>query len=124
MIDMKYGRKDATTPQCCVDEGNLPAGNAPFPDADTPQVCRGVHSCEKRGRSRTARLSRDVCMVVTMAGFFLLFRTTRELCVAAVAGASYSVAGRRLRGGGMLLKTCPASFVSLLGEGAPCGVLG
>ena len=41
VIDMKYGRKDATTPQCCVDEGNLPAGNAPFPDADTPQVCRG-----------------------------------------------------------------------------------
>lgn len=41
VIDMKYGRKDATTPQCCVDEGNLPAGNAPFPNADTPQVCRG-----------------------------------------------------------------------------------
>lgn len=38
VIDMKYGRKDAMTPQCCVDEGNLPAGNAPFPDADTPQV--------------------------------------------------------------------------------------
>lgn len=38
VIDMKYGRKDATTPQCCVDEGNLPAGNAPFPDADTPQA--------------------------------------------------------------------------------------
>ena len=37
MIDMIYGRKDATTPECCVDEGNLPAGNAPFPDADTPQ---------------------------------------------------------------------------------------
>lgn len=42
MIDMKYGRKDATTPQCCVDEGNLPAGNAPFPDADTPQVSRSL----------------------------------------------------------------------------------
>lgn len=38
VIDMKYGRKDAETPACCVDEGNLPAGNAPFPDADTPQV--------------------------------------------------------------------------------------
>ncbi|CAB1113288.1 APX [Ectocarpus sp. CCAP 1310/34] len=38
VIDMKYGRKDATTPQCCVDEGALPAGNAPFPDADTPQA--------------------------------------------------------------------------------------
>ena len=38
VIDMKYGRKDATSPECCVDEGNLPAGNAPFPDADTPQV--------------------------------------------------------------------------------------
>eukprot|EP00752_Nemacystus_decipiens_P004231 g3865.t1 len=38
VIDMKYGRKDATTPQGCVDEGNLPAGDAPFPDADTPQA--------------------------------------------------------------------------------------
>lgn len=37
-IDMKYGRKDADSPACCVDEGNLPAGNAPFPGADTPQV--------------------------------------------------------------------------------------
>ncbi|CAN0264344.1 unnamed protein product [Pylaiella littoralis] len=38
VIDMKYGRKEATTPQCCVDEGNLPSGNAPFPDANTPQM--------------------------------------------------------------------------------------
>ena len=38
MIDMRYGRKDAATPKDCVDEGNLPAGDAPFPDADTPQV--------------------------------------------------------------------------------------
>eukprot|EP00904_Undaria_pinnatifida_P010878 jgi/Undpi1/6920/HiC_scaffold_21.g09395.m2 len=37
VIDMKYGRKTAMTPQCCVDEGNLPAGNAPFPDADKAQ---------------------------------------------------------------------------------------
>lgn len=43
-IDMKYGRKDATSPQCCVDEGNLPAGNAPFPDADTPQVSQAFTS--------------------------------------------------------------------------------
>lgn len=41
VIDMKYGRKDATSPKDCVDEGNLPAGDAPFPDADTPQVGRG-----------------------------------------------------------------------------------
>ncbi|CAM9575050.1 unnamed protein product [Scytosiphon promiscuus] len=40
VIDMKYGRKDAATPQGCPDEGNLPAGNAPFPDADTPQPPR------------------------------------------------------------------------------------
>ena len=38
MIDMKYGRKDAVKPEDCVDEGNLPAGNKPFPDADNAQV--------------------------------------------------------------------------------------
>lgn len=38
MIEMKYGRKDAVKPEDCVDEGNLPAGNAPFPDSDTPQA--------------------------------------------------------------------------------------
>ncbi|CAN0129909.1 unnamed protein product [Ectocarpus sp. 13 AM-2016] len=38
VIDMRYGRKDAATPKDCVDEGNLPAGDAPFPDADTPQA--------------------------------------------------------------------------------------
>lgn len=38
MIDMKYGRKDANSPDNCADEGYLPAGNAPFPDADTPQA--------------------------------------------------------------------------------------
>lgn len=38
MIDMKYGRKDAEKPEDCVDEGNLPAGNKPFPDADNAQV--------------------------------------------------------------------------------------
>ncbi|CAN0061877.1 unnamed protein product [Ectocarpus fasciculatus] len=38
VIDMRYGRKDAATPKDCVDEGNLPAGEAPFPDADTPQA--------------------------------------------------------------------------------------
>lgn len=31
MIPMKYGRKDATGPEMCHPEGNLPAGNAPFP---------------------------------------------------------------------------------------------
>lgn len=40
VIDMKYGRKDAEKPEDCVDEGSLPAGNAPFPDADNPQVNR------------------------------------------------------------------------------------
>lgn len=30
-IPMKYGRKDATGPEMCHPEGNLPAGNAPFP---------------------------------------------------------------------------------------------
>ncbi|CAN0346385.1 unnamed protein product, partial [Ectocarpus sp. 6 AP-2014] len=40
VIDMRYGRKDAATPKDCVDEGNLPAGDAPFPDADTPQNAR------------------------------------------------------------------------------------
>lgn len=34
---MKYGRKDAVSPEDCVDEGNLPAGNKPFPDADNAQ---------------------------------------------------------------------------------------
>ena len=38
MIDMKYGRKDAESSGGCVDEGNLPAGSAPFPKADTPQA--------------------------------------------------------------------------------------
>lgn len=38
VIEMKYGRKDADKPEDCVDEGNLPAGNAPFPDSDTPQA--------------------------------------------------------------------------------------
>lgn len=38
MIEMKYGRKDAVKPEDCVDEGNLPAGNKPFPDADNAQV--------------------------------------------------------------------------------------
>ncbi len=38
VIDMKYGRKDAVAPEDCVDEGNLPAGNKPFPDADNAQV--------------------------------------------------------------------------------------
>lgn len=37
MIEMKYGRKDAVAPEDCVDEGSLPAGNAPFPDAQTAQ---------------------------------------------------------------------------------------
>lgn len=37
VIEMKYGRKDAESPDDCVDEGYLPAGNAPFPDAETPQ---------------------------------------------------------------------------------------
>ncbi|CAM9832630.1 unnamed protein product, partial [Scytosiphon promiscuus] len=37
VIDMKYGRKDAEKPEDCVDEGNLPAGNKPFPDADNAQ---------------------------------------------------------------------------------------
>eukprot|EP00904_Undaria_pinnatifida_P010831 jgi/Undpi1/6879/HiC_scaffold_21.g09355.m1 len=37
VIDMKYGRKDAEAPEDCVDEGNLPAGNKPFPDADNAQ---------------------------------------------------------------------------------------
>ncbi|CAM9629938.1 unnamed protein product [Ectocarpus sp. 6 AP-2014] len=36
-IDMKYGRKDAVAPEDCVDEGSLPAGNKPFPDADNAQ---------------------------------------------------------------------------------------
>lgn len=40
VIDMVYGRKDAVAPEDCVDEGNLPAGNKPFPDADNAQVCR------------------------------------------------------------------------------------
>ena len=38
---MKYGRKDAVAPEDCVDEGNLPAGNKPFPDADNAQVKAG-----------------------------------------------------------------------------------
>ena len=40
MIDMRYGRKDAEKPEDCVDEGNLPAGNSPFPDADNAQVIK------------------------------------------------------------------------------------
>lgn len=39
---MKYGRKDAVKPEDCVDEGNLPAGNKPFPDADNAQVSQSV----------------------------------------------------------------------------------
>lgn len=35
MIDMKYGRKDASTDEDCVDEGMLPAPRGPFPEADT-----------------------------------------------------------------------------------------
>lgn len=37
VIDMKYGRKDATSGEFCAEEGYLPAGNPPFPDAATPQ---------------------------------------------------------------------------------------
>lgn len=42
VIDMKYGRRDAVSPEDCVDEGNLPAGNKPFPDADNAQVSGGT----------------------------------------------------------------------------------
>lgn len=101
MIDMKYGRKDATTPQCCVDEGNLPAGNAPFPDADTPQVCRGLAkyievSCIICGDAwNGARPAFDVCSValLVMSGF-----VTRTRCMyfryIAFAGRHHFFRGR------------------------------
>jgi hypothetical protein len=36
-IPMKYGRKDATSPDMCHPEGNLPAANAPFPSGSSPE---------------------------------------------------------------------------------------
>ena len=35
-IDLRYGRVSAEGPEACPAEGNLPAGNAPFPADDTP----------------------------------------------------------------------------------------
>ncbi|CAM9933764.1 unnamed protein product [Pylaiella littoralis] len=37
VIEMRYGRKDAEKAEDCVDEGNLPSGNEPFPDTDNAQ---------------------------------------------------------------------------------------
>ncbi|CAM9403247.1 unnamed protein product, partial [Choristocarpus tenellus] len=36
-IDMVYGRVDAQTPEDCAPEGNLPAGNRPFPKEESAQ---------------------------------------------------------------------------------------
>lgn len=87
MIEMKYGRKDATTPQCCVDEGSLPAGNAPFPDADTPQVrwkttqrrscgggkCVFVYSLAKRLLTRGVKPPHRAVWVISQVSFLFIY---------------------------------------------------
>lgn len=48
MIEMRYGRKDAEKAEDCVDEGNLPSGNKPFPDTDNAQVGYVIVLCRSR----------------------------------------------------------------------------
>ncbi|CAN0212291.1 unnamed protein product, partial [Ascophyllum nodosum] len=73
VIDMKYGRKDAESSGGCVDEGNLPAGSAPFPKADTPQA----RSCLDHIRNVFYRMGFDDEAIVALSGAHTLGRAQK-----------------------------------------------
>ncbi|CAN0351217.1 unnamed protein product [Discosporangium mesarthrocarpum] len=90
-IDMVYGRVDVNEPEGCAPEGNLPAGNEPFPKGETAQ---------DHLRTVFYRMGFDDQGIVALSGAHTLGRAFKDRSGEGAASTKFTTGDHVARGDG------------------------